>query len=124
MGAEFSVGIEAAALLHEADARQLERGDLPSLEWRHTTLDVSKGARTGHALDEPLLVLKCAAALERFAEGIGRRLLVVDLDRNGVDGVGVDAVREQAPVTIDDLAALGWCRDGSLLLALGAGDQV
>ena len=46
------------------------------------------------------------------------------LSRIGADGVGIDAVCEDAAATIDDLAALGGKLDRSQLLAVGARHHV
>ena len=107
---QLLVRVEAAALLHEADALEIERGDLARLERRDAPPDVGEGALAAQPLEQARRgpsAWQSSSAPHSAAAVRGR---VLDLVRHGVDRVGVDAVGEQAAAAIGDLAALGGRR--------------
>ena len=123
VGRELLVRIEAAVLLHEPDAVEVERGHTPCLIGRGLPAHVGKCAVAVEARGEGAL-LRRRAVFQRTAQRDGRGLGIVNLGGHHVDRVRVHAERQHAAVPVDDVAALGRGVDGPGLLALGPRGQL
>ena len=117
---ELPVRVEAPALLHEADAFELQVGD--------TRAPVPASPAGGRRRTRVPLRMRSTSACRSSASqsssaphsDAARLLGVADLGRHRVDRVRVHAVGEHVAVAIEDLAALGRRVDRPQLLALGA----
>ena len=129
VGSQLAVGIEPLALLHEADALHFEGGNALGLDRRRAALDVLKGGQrsiaplAGQALDQ-LVAIFLVALIKGAAQPVGCLDGIVNVGRDGVNGVGIDAVGQQPAVSIDDLAALARRLLGFRLLAFGPQRQL
>ncbi len=120
---ELGVGIVAAALLEEADAFEIESGDLLRFLRRDLPADVHEGAFLLEAIDQFLAILAGAVA-KRGADLRGGACFVFDFPRHRVNRVRVDAGGEHVAAAVEDVAAQAGNRLRAHLLAFGALDQV
>ena len=123
MSGELGVRVVAAAFLDESDRLHVERRDPPRLIGGDLAAHVREGLPPIETPGDRLAFL-VAAVPERLAQLRRRRGGIVDLGRDRVDGIRVDARRERAAAPIDDVAALGGDRNRPHLLPLGARDQI
>src|SRR5439155_21560872 len=123
MGGELLVRIEALALFGEAEAVEIQIGDPLRLLRRYLPADVRERLALPETLGERLAISRVAVT-ERVAQLLRDVGGMIDLGRNRVDGVGVDARGEHAAAAIENVAALGRRRLRALLLPLGARDEI
>ena len=123
MRRQLLVRIEAAVFLHEADTLHLEGGHTAGLFRRRLAPDIDEGAAAADAIGQRLTVL--GGAVRKCATEAGRGLArVLDLSRHGINGIGVDAVREEMAAAVEQVAALGRRLDSAHLLMFGARDEI
>ena len=124
MRRQLLVRVEALALLDEADAVQVQRGDAARLIRRDLPPDVRKLALLAEPLKQRLPLPARAVAVKASQSAATVAASSLDVRRHGENGIGVDAGGEHAAAAIDDVAALGRRRLRALLLALGARDEI
>ena len=119
MRQQLALRIEATALLHDADALDAERAHALLFFGGHFARHVGELSAAPEALADRGTV-GGVAALERAADRRGDAFRILDLGRIGEDRISVDAVGEDAPVAIQDVAAARRRLEGIEALLVGA----
>ena len=105
------------------DAGQPQSRHAPRIRGRRVGLQQDGGPAPPEATFEGGAV-RWRAVVQGVAERAGGGCRIIDIGRYGVDRVGVDAVREHAPIPIQDLSALRMHLDGPPLLSARSRDQL
>ena len=116
-------GMDSAAVGVDSHAVQLQRRHAARLPGRRVALEHRVASAAPQTALERVPVRR-RAVVQRPAQIPRSRRRVIDLRRDGVDGIGVDAVGEHASVPIENLAALRMDLHRPPLLTAGPLDQL